>query len=830
MGAIESYTWHLNGPKLHYCSRKKKLLSYRLKLQPPSPDIPLPERPWGTLFLFITRQSTANSTHQPITGLTLITFIQISSSLNISTMAESMLMPHGLGAHKLERKRSRESDNENDSTEESAANQNTGKISKSCDFCKTKKVKCSGESPCQFCTKSNQAGSCVYSVMKKPGLKRGYGKDMTQRMDHLESLVLQLKSQIENLQKSSKLSDSGRSLDLLTSSSDPSDRVSERRTSPMVIQIPTLLNPTNVDEEPSAITKPIQAINSFEPHVLPSKAICVDIFKLFFERIIPIFPVVHPNFSEQLEKSLYHDTKPRLLVYAVVLVSLKFFDNDALLNADSKKKIYQGCKEMVLQSVMKAIDLESLQSITLLAFDSLNTDVNAPESWNFVSLAVDYAKHLKLHIETAPQSIDSLPGSNGSSTLELPPISELRRNSSSSHSLSSLTSLKSINESDLKRNIYWCVYNLDKLYSLVSLNDFKLHPTHRYLPFKLSFWFNNQAMDLHTPTHQLRTLQTHSAGNPYMYDSFADIIGLNKIAGDVHMFSKQLSGYSQHEINQSSFPVAEIKLKFKNLENELNKWVSALPLTTKSFLETATPTTSMAYQTQSPQLEIYDILLFVHYYSVVIKLHSAIAYPNFTSLLTVLQMSPHDSIHHCLQASTATYQLLTNLVKLTGDGKIFEKLGPVFAYGLFVNARILVIDMIYTYKFKLSGPQGITAIENHAQILRKYHSVLSLIGHCWKSSRIYSDIILKIDLIQLFHLLQHHNINSTAHEEFIYGLSGGNKLVYWFNLLLPHIDKAFLKPSSSLITNPYRPGQFSQADSLCCDEFWNLLVADSVLS
>lgn len=752
-------------------------------------------------------------------------------------MTEAVILAH---KPHIPRKRSRDSDHENDSSEDSA--NLTGKLSKSCDYCKIKKVKCSGESPCQFCLKNNQSETCTYSLMKKPGLKRGYGKDMTQRMDYLEDLVSQLKDQIDGLQRFHKFSESYTSSPG-TSIADPSLSIPHVRISPKAIQIPTLLNPSVTNSQNTM--NPRIVINEEVPS-LPVKSICLDLFKLFFDNIIPILPIVHPNMLDQLEKSLYHDTHPRLLVYAIVLISLKFFKNEVLLSQVEKDRIYGFCKEKVIQTSMKMIDLESLQSIALLAFDSLNNQANAPESWNFVSLATDYAMHLKLYDEkhhgiktflNAPNN-NHHPISGVSPTLELPPISQLRR-SSSSHSLNSLASIKGWNESDLRRNVYWCVYNIDKFYALSTLNDFKLPPTQCHLPFKLSSWFNNHDIEPSSPNFQFRTLQTHSA-NYHVYDSFADIIELNKILGDIHSFTKHLNSLTQYDLNQNTVHPVELKMQFKTLENNLMKWLSSLPTTTRSFIETASPTSPQKnmYQhprdpfrsslTATPQLEIYDILLFVQYYTAVIKLHSVIAYPNLTQLLNILQLGPQESINQCLQASLKTYQLLTDLVKLTGDESIFEKIGPVFGYSLFVNARILIIDLIYTFNFKPNTPQTIAVIESHSKVLQQYKSVLYKIGTFWKTSKIYFSIIQNIDLVQLFHVLQHNLAsNLPTHQEFVTSLSGGNKLVYWINLLVPQIEKVMLKPGSTMIINPNRV-QFAGNNALCYDEVWNLFISDSL--
>lgn len=62
------------------------------------------------------------------------------------------------------------------------------RFSKSCDYCKFKKIKCSQRKPiCENCEKTDQ--ECVYSVMKRPGLKVGYGQQFLSRLDAFETVV-----------------------------------------------------------------------------------------------------------------------------------------------------------------------------------------------------------------------------------------------------------------------------------------------------------------------------------------------------------------------------------------------------------------------------------------------------------------------------------------------------------------------------------------------------------------------------------------------------------------------------------------------------------------
>lgn len=62
-------------------------------------------------------------------------------------------------------------------------------VNVSCQLCKTRKVKCDRTLPsCGWCTRNNAV--CEYKERKKPGLRAGYGRELEQRLDRLEGVLL----------------------------------------------------------------------------------------------------------------------------------------------------------------------------------------------------------------------------------------------------------------------------------------------------------------------------------------------------------------------------------------------------------------------------------------------------------------------------------------------------------------------------------------------------------------------------------------------------------------------------------------------------------------
>jgi hypothetical protein len=207
----------------------------------------------------------------------------------------------------------RQRTNEGDASTASAAEMS--RISKSCDLCKMKKVKCDGGRPrCSFCVKNGSA-ECVYSIMKKSGLKPGYGKSMNERMDSLETELDALRQEMRFIREYQP----------------------QKYQPQMSISIDTITK-TNASE-----------LTKFQ---LPHSHICLALIDLFFSEVIPMFPLIHPSVADEFKKGIQGGQEPTLLVYAVALISLKFLD-DSQMKPQQKNIHYQNCKEKIITASLK---------------------------------------------------------------------------------------------------------------------------------------------------------------------------------------------------------------------------------------------------------------------------------------------------------------------------------------------------------------------------------------------------------------------------------------------------------------------------------------------
>lgn len=705
-------------------------------------------------------------------------------------------------------------------------NNETGKLSKSCDYCRLKKVKCDGNKPtCAFCLK-NGMDICNYSLMKKPGLKPGYGKGMTQRLDHLEDEVTFLRNELTNM-KNKMDYDSDRALYIGTVESSSSSSLG-----PKSLQIPTLLNPQG-------------SSHSFG---LPSVNQCLFLVDLFFLKIISIFPLIHTSNSKDFENSIQRmneGVEPPLIIYSIVLITLKFLNNDQMSDSD-KKLYYSKCKEKIISTSLKKINLESLQSMILLAYDSLGGSIKVPEAWNYVSIASDYANYLKLGDEAgiklsmispdSPNSINSSIHSNDTSARK-------EYKTITSKSLNLLKKPKTWVDEESRRHCFWCIFILDKLYAISSSHEMKLKPSKAtcLLPLELNYWINPKPNVIINQNKTLKQIDLLSKSTPISpsnglspnlintehYDSFSFYIELNKLIGDIHTFLIEDIDINDH------FEVNNWKITFKNIENQLYLWLNnSIPLKYKLFLETS----------EIDNLKIYDILFFVFYYTTLIKLHGANAYPQGESEFF---KSSSSSRKICIDSAIRVYNFVSNLK----DDQIFESLGPHFGFYIWISSRILFMDAVYQ-------PNNEKNIQ-FQNILNYFSDILFRIGKIWESSMVYHKILKFLNVQDLSYVnnLYSSSIHNSASDKldkspddnedeeiasenkepaivFSDIRNASHSLLFWFNKLAEKQKKSNIN-TKSLFNHANSFGNFQTTNmqsfdefQLTHDDFFNFLALD----
>lgn len=651
------------------------------------------------------------------------------------------------------------------------------KISRSCDSCRLKKVKCDALKPvCSFCLK-NENKECNFSIMKQPGLKAGYGRSMKQRMDCLESELSMLKAEMVHLRNKVDPHPTN----------DYNSTLLESRS----IQIPTLLNP--------------QAEVDIGDSGLPPVSLCILLIELFFLNVIPIFPLLHSSLGKDLEKSLNSHIEPPLILYAIVLITIKFLNEDQM-SKDLQKIYYARCKDKIIATALHKINLESLQAMVLLAYDSLGGSVKVPEGWNYVSIAADYANYLKLGRENKMSTVSDSP----TSVISSEGIGNRTPNYIRSKSINLLEKPKSWIDEESRRHCFWCVFILDKFFAICSSHEMKLKSERIgcFLPLKLTYWYKGT---LDTGVHQQMTLKDIGVAKdepePEIYDAFGYYIQVNKIIGDIHTFLIEDFNMSDDQ------EIGNYRMKFNVLENEITSWVNSLPQRYRVFLE--------AGEFNFP-LEPYDVLLHLFYHLTVLKLHSTAAYPfgetdNFKA--------SQDSKNVCMDSVAKVYEFVSKLPTLLEDPEIFTKFGPHFGFCIWVFSRILFVHIIYHQVDNLS---------HYQRILGEFSEILYKLGSIWESSMVYFKILQFLNINDLSYVHNSPAANDDPIEEDEDGVGehrdpkkvfsdmrkGSHALLYWFNKLSKKERPADLTVFHTESIQGFEELQLTH------DDFFNFLALD----
>ena len=118
------------------------------------------------------------------------------------------------------------------------------------------------------------------------------------------------------------------------------------------------------------------------------------------------------------------------------------------------------------------------------------------------------------------------------------------------------------------------------------------------------------------------------------------------------------------------------------------------------------------------------IMLYAAYHFNVIRMNSSAAYPSSTSPIF---NSSYSAMQRCL---TAVYNL-RQLCRFVVNNKMLDKLGPPFAFSIWVGARVLLVH-------------GSTMDHEVDPEIELFVSTLADMGQYWEVARRYSEILTRV--------------------------------------------------------------------------------------
>ncbi|TVY75750.1 putative transcriptional regulatory protein [Lachnellula suecica] len=622
-------------------------------------------------------------------------------------------------------------------------------IRRRCELCKQRKVKCDrGQPSCGWCTRNGAI--CEYKERKKPGLRAGYGRELEQRLDRLEEVLRShaqiLETSFTNhsnslpsdhetpqsvggfrshdgsrghvphaetalfLQKPSiyagsqsldfanamPQTPSGLHGDVFQQGMQQANHLHNQSHPPphpiSVGHAPEFYSPNQPPlESPSLNITQTQAEISSD-HALPPYDLLYALVDLYFKYINTWCPILHRRTTlDSLFGQSSLDEADRILLHAIVVTTLRF-STDPRLTEDRRRHYHDISKQKVLLYGLENSSVKALQALVILALDLVGSS-NGPPGWNLLALITRSVVQLGLAVETTSSSVSPV----------YPSIYTLRA--------MVLPESDSFIEEESRRRLFWMVYLLDRYATIATAFEFALDEKEidRTLPCRDDLWNKNQAVQ----TRWFRTSERteYDIDKPENLGAFSYYIEILGILSRIHKFLKKpvdISALSDVEQWQG---------EYRELDNMLTSWKFNLPGDYGNMAKLFQPGGNKS-------INCGWVMLHATYHTAVIRLHSSAAYPTTRSPIFTPSFSASQRCHGAVENIAALGEFVV-------QNGMLPKLGPPFAFTLWVAARLLLVHGS-TIEHKLS-PQ----IQFFVDALRE-------MGRYWLVAERYTAILQRV--------------------------------------------------------------------------------------
>lgn len=324
---------------------------------------------------------------------------------------------------------------------------------------------------------------------------------------------------------------------------------------------------------------------------------------------------------------------------------------------------------------MENSSVKSLQALVILSLD-LCGDSNGPPGWNIMALITRSVVQLGLAVESSSFTVS--PNFTSIYTLRAMILPEPR----------------DFIEEESRRRLFWMIYLLDRYATIATAFEFALDDREidRTLPCRDDLWMKNQKVEtrwfsddhhLHDTHHEPHNGQSpeYKTDSPQNLGAFSYYIEILGILSKIHVFLKQPVDIS------ALSDVEQWQMRYKELDNTLTSWKFGLPGEFGNMAKLFQPGSAK-------QLNCGWVMLHATYHTAVIRLHSSAAYPTTRSPIFHPSYSASQRCHGAVENIQALCEFVTNNNFLT-------KLGPPFAFTLWVAARLLLVHSS-TVEHKLS--------------------------------------------------------------------------------------------------------------------------------
>ncbi|KAK8092016.1 transcriptional regulatory protein [Apiospora hydei] len=567
-------------------------------------------------------------------------------------------------------------------------------LSVSCELCKQRKVKCDrGQPSCGWCKRNSVY--CEYRERKKPGLRAGYGRELEQRLDKLEEI---LRSHSEILQNSylhhphppaPPSAPSVRN----SNASVPSDHGTPRDPAPMFRQNETLRTPQAETalflQKPStypAVTQSVDfgmppqtpsmhsAHDGFQPrciypayhplinHSLQSPGLSVAqsqthlssdqdlppydllyaLADLYFKHINTWCPILHRKTTlDALFGPSALDETDRILLHAIVATTLRY-STDARLTDERRQHYHDVSKNRVLLYGLEHSSVKVLQALVIFALDLCGSG-NGPPGWNIMALITRSVVQLGLAVESNSFSVS--PSFSSIYTLRAMLLPEPR----------------DFVEDESRRRLFWMIYLLDRYATIATAFEFAL---------------DDKEIDRTLPLSRRPMDEEPESGHAMVPDAGLPI----RPAGPRYQPAGEPGGvlFLKQPVDISALSdVEQWQMRYKQLDNLLTSWKFGLPGDFGNMAKLYQPNCSKT-------LNCAWVMLHATYHTAVIRLHSSAAYPTTRSPIFTPSLIASQHCHGAVENIAALGEFVV-------QNGLLNKLGPPFAFTLWVAARLLLV-------------------------------------------------------------------------------------------------------------------------------------------
>ncbi|GMG34811.1 unnamed protein product [Aspergillus oryzae var. brunneus] len=596
---------------------------------------------------------------------------------------------------------------------------------------------------CGWCSRNGQ--SCEYKERKKPGLRAGYGKELEQRLDRLEEVIQTQARLIEThilqsqprsnhefphpgphsysspsepsaahgpsprnaayFHEPSSVPAHPRPSDAsITSPSDISVRnvMHSHLTSGLnpPIPIPQVSDTTHASDytgNESSLKVPVNLFSNQEqsfadPELdLPPYDLLYALVDLYFDHINSWCPILH----RRTTLDTFFGPSPleeadRMVLYAIVATTLRF-SSDSRLNEQNRKRYHDSSKQKVLLYGLENSSVRALQALVILALDLVGSS-NGPPGWKLLALITRSVVQLGLAVESKSSLIAPV----------YPSIYTLRA--------VTLPDSESWIEDEGRRRLFWMVYFLDRYSTLATAFDFTLDDKDidRKLPCKDEYFMKNQPVETRWFHHSGdRADYLKRAENVGSFGLYVEILG---IMSRIHTFLKR-----PVDIGALS-DVEEWQATYRKLDGELAAWEFGLPA------EYAYENSSRLFNGSKSNKGLPCDWVQLH--ATYQTLHSSAAYPTTRSPIFTPSYS---ASQRCLFA----VENILSVTRFVVDNNMLDKLGPPFAFTLWVSARLLLVH-------------GSTIAHTVSPDIIFFVDTLAQMGTYWKVAERYSTILQRV--------------------------------------------------------------------------------------